>query len=85
MRAWFETHINRAVFQKTLVLHRIYGIDFGVWSAAANMIALTNDLSVMYHHCSHHRVGRCPEKSAASQLQAAAHVLFVCFLIHFPN
>ena len=80
VRAWLKAYIYSGIAEQRLVLgaHRCKGIHFGMSLTTTAMIALANDAPVGRHyHSPHHRIGLGTHNAAASQLQAAAHVLFV--------
>ena len=83
--ARFQTHIHHGFMQQLFVLrcHRSKGIHLCMTFAAAHVIALTNDASTGNYHRPNHRIGTGIAASAGCELQAAAHVHFVCCaLVH---
>ena len=80
--AWLKTHVNRGARQQALVLYRSNGVHFGMGPAAVHVVALAYYTAVAHNYRAHHRIGRRPEPAVGSQLQAAAHVFFICIAVH---
>ncbi len=75
-----QGHIYRSTLGK-LPCH-IEGMNLRMGSTGLPMPALSHDAAVLYHHGSHHRVGRGAALGMGSQLNGPCHHLLIKFFLH---